>query len=206
MKIKSMKYAWLPLVLFLNLTACLDVDEATVITDDYGEEHYMPHHLKDTRGRNHFPLQIKPRGRKLFVFDPKVSAWAAYNEEGERVQTGMGSGGADFCDDTNEPCRTVTGNFRIYYKRGKDCKSKSYPVDTGGGAKMPYCMYFYRGFTIHSGYEKLTTNASHGCIRVLPSAAKWLNEEFVKVGSTEVVILSYKDEDGDGSWLRDAMM
>ena len=67
-------------------------------------------------------------------------------------------------------------------------------------------MYFYRGFTIHSGYEKLTTNASHGCIRVLPSAAKWLNEEFVKVGSTEVVILSYKDEDGDGSWLRDAMM
>jgi len=206
MKIKSMRYAWLPLVLCLNLTACLDVDEATVITDDYGSVHYMPHHLKDTRGRNHFPLQIKPRGRKVFVFDPKLSAWAAYNEQGERVLTGMGSGGADYCEDIDEPCRTITGTFRIYQKRGEGCKSKEFPIETGGGAKMPYCMYFYRGFTIHSGYEQLTTNSSHGCIRVLPSAAKWLNEEFVKVGSTDVVVLSYSDEDGDGDWLREAAM
>ncbi len=65
-----------------------------------------------------------------------------------------------------------------------------------GGAKMPYCMYFYRGFTIHAGFEVPPHNSSHGCIRVLPSAAKWLNEQFITIG-TKVIVLSYEDEDGD---------
>lgn len=206
MKINGIKHVWLLWIVCFCLTACHGIDEATMITDDDGDVHYMPHHLKDMRGRDHFPLQVKPRGRKVFVFDPKVSAWAAYNEQGERVMTGMGSGGADYCDDVNESCRTITGTFRIYHKRGAGCKSSKYPVETAGGAKMPYCMYFYRGFTIHAGYEKLTTNASHGCIRILPSAAKWLNEEFVTVGRTDVVVLSYDHEDGDGDWLREAAL
>ena len=66
---------------------------------------------------------------------------------------------------------------------------------------MPYCMYFFQGYTIHAGYEVPTYNASHGCVRVFSSAAKWLNEQFMTVG-TKVIVLSYVDENGDGDWLR----
>jgi hypothetical protein len=38
---------------------------------------------------------------------------------------------------------------------------------------------------------------------VLPSAAKWLNEQFITVG-TRVIVLSYDDENGDGDWLTNA--
>ena len=66
---------------------------------------------------------------------------------------------------------------------------------------MPYCMYFFQGYTIHAGYEVPAYNSSHGCVRVLPSAAKWLNEQFITIG-TRVIVLSYADENGDGDWLQ----
>lgn len=178
------------------LSACVEFDESTYITDDNGLVHHTKHHLRDYRGRNYFPQEIQATGKKQFVFDPKVAAWAAYDADGQRVMTGSASGGKDFCEDINKPCRTVTGNFRVYSKRGIDCKSGEYPIQTDGGAKMPYCMYFYRGFTIHAAYEVPPFNSSHGCIRVLPSAAKWLNEEFIDIG-TQVIVLSYENEDGD---------
>lgn len=180
----------------MALTACVDYDPSTYIVDDNGITHHTKHYTKDSRGRDHFPLEIQGIGRKQFIFDPKASSWAAYDEQGKRVLTGSGSGGMDFCEDVGKPCRTVTGTFRIYNKRGINCRSGEYPVETTGGAKMPYCMYFYRGFTIHAAYDVPPRNSSHGCVRVLPSAAKWLNEEFLKVGS-QVTVLSYEDEDGD---------
>ena len=61
-------------------------------------------------------------------------------------------------------------------------------------------MYFYRGYTIHAAYYVPHKSSSHGCIRIFPSAAKWLNENFIDKG-TRVVVLSYEDEDGDGDWL-----
>ena len=182
--------------LSLGLTSCVELDESTLITDDNGVVHRTTHYLKDKRGRNYFPLQIKAIGQKQFIFDPRASVWAAYDEEGHRVMTGSGSGGMDFCADVGQPCRTVTGTFRVYNKRGLECKSGEYPVETVGGAKMPYCMYFYRGFTIHAAYDVPPNSSSHGCVRVLPSAAKWLNEQFIGIG-TKVTILSYDDEDGD---------
>jgi hypothetical protein len=193
------------IVLFcLILTACADPDPSTIIIDDYGNEHYTLYYLKDKRGQRYFPLNTRPTGHNVFVFDPKVFAWAAYDEEGDRVMTGRASGGADYCEDIDAPCRTVTGSFKVYKKRGERCYSSEFPVETKGGAQMPYCMYFFRGYTIHAGYDFSGGNTSHGCIRVLPSAAKWLNESFIKIG-TQVVVLSYKDEDGDGDWLRDVM-
>ena len=188
---------WFVLLLSLGLASCMEVDESTLITDDVGVVHRTIGYLKDKRGRDYFPLQIAPIGRKQFIFDPKVAAWAAYDEEGHRVMTGGASGGKDFCEDVGKPCRTVIGEFRVYNKRGLECKSGEYPVETVGGAKMPYCMYFYRGFTIHAAYEVPNYNSSHGCVRVFPSAAKWLNEEFITIG-TKVTVLSYDDEDGDG--------
>ncbi len=185
------------LLLCVGLSACQqDVDKSTLVTDDYGHVHRTLYYLKDKRGEHHFPRQIKPTGKKLFVFDPKVPAWAAYDAEGVRVMTGRASGGADYCEDTGKSCRTVTGTFHMYGKRGEDCRSGEFPLETEGGAKMPYCMYFYRGYTIHAGYGFSGGNTSHGCIRVLPSAAKWLNQEFMTVGTT-VMVLPYENDDGE---------
>lgn len=197
MRKNGMKKAGLLIAcLALFVSACVELDESTYITDDAGVVHHTKHYLRDYRGKHYFPKTVNANGRKQFYFDPKAAAWAAYDADGERVMTGSASGGKDFCDDIQKPCRTVTGTFKVYSKRGPDCKSGEYPIQTEGGAKMPYCMYFYRGFTIHAAYEVPTYNSSHGCIRVLPSAAKWLNEEFIDLG-TQVTVLSYKDEDGD---------
>jgi len=184
----------------IGLTACIENDESTYITDDNGHVHHTTHYLRDKRGQKYFPLKIPATGHKNFVFDPKASAWAAYDADGNRVMTGSGSGGKDICEESGKSCRTVTGMFHVYNKRGVNCTSGEYPVETEGGAKMPYCMYFFQGFTIHAAYEVPEYNASHGCVRVLPSAAKWLNEQFITIG-TQVTILSYEDENGDGDWV-----
>jgi hypothetical protein len=184
------------LLLSLGLTGCMETDPSTLITDDAGYVHRTIHYLKDKRGRNYFPEQIKAPGQRLFIFDPKASAWAAYDEEGKRVMTGGASGGIDVCEEnSNQSCRTITGTFKIYNKHGLECRSGEYPVDTKGGAKMPYCMYFYQGFTIHAAYEVPEHASSHGCVRVFPSAAKWLNEEFLRIG-TKVIVLAYPDQNG----------
>lgn len=196
-------YKLLLLVLLCGVgcVGCIQNDESTYITDDQGHVHHTTHYLLDKRGRSYFPEQIRATGQKLFVFDPKAWSWAAYDADGHRVMTGSASGGRDMCEDVGKPCRTVTGTFRVYNKRGIDCKSGEYPVETEGGAKMPYCMYFFQGFTIHAAYDVPLYNSSHGCVRVLPSAAKWLNEQFITIG-TRVIILSYEDENGDGDWLQ----
>jgi hypothetical protein len=197
------KVIFLVLSLCLGLTACMEPmiqDESTLITDDAGNLHRTMHYLNDKRGRDYFPLTAPATGERQFIFDPKATAWAAYDEMGQRVMTGSASGGKDFCEDVSKPCRTVTGTFHVYNKRGAECKSGEYPVETFGGAKMPYCMYFFQGYTIHAAYEVPPYNSSHGCVRVLPSASKWLNEHFITIG-TKVTVLSYDDEDGDGDWL-----
>lgn len=186
--------AWM--LICLGLSSCVDYDESTLITDDAGYVHRTIYYAKDKRGRNYYPQIIKATGEKRFYFDPKVSAWAAYDEEGNRLMTGSASGGIDACEENaTQSCRTVTGTFRIYNKRGLDCRSGEYPVSTKGGAKMPYCMYFYQGFTIHAAYEVPEHPSSHGCVRVFPSAAKWLNEQFMQIG-TKVIILAYPDQNG----------
>jgi L,D-transpeptidase catalytic domain len=183
------------IVLGCALSACVEFDESTLITDDNGHIHRTTHYLRDKRGWNYFPKQVRNIGERQFVFDPKASAWAAYDETGKLVMTGSASGGKDRCDEDGKSCRTVTGTFRIYNKRNIDCKSGEYPVETHGGTKMPYCMYFNRGYTIHAAFEVPPFPSSHGCVRVLPSAAKWLNEEFMRIG-TKVTVLAYPDENG----------
>ncbi len=183
--------------LSLGLAGCMEYyDESTLITDDVGVVHRTTHYLRDKRGRDYFPLKEPATGKNQFIFDPKAYAWAAYDPEGNRVMTGSASGGKDVCDENqNQSCRTVTGTFHVYNKRGAECRSGEYPVETTGGAKMPYCMYFFQGFTIHAAYEVPYANTSHGCVRVLPSAAKWLSENFITIG-TQITVLSYPDEKG----------
>lgn len=167
--------------------SCASMDRSVPIVDDAGYTHYTTHFSMDNKGSDYFPEQREATGRKVFIYDPKVTAWAAYDANGMRVKTGRGSGGKDFCEDTGRGCRTVTGTFKVYSKKGPECTSSLYPIETGGGARMPYCMHFSGSYSIHGAYEVPDYNASHGCIRVLPSAAQWLNEDFIDIGTTVIV-------------------
>lgn len=183
MRIKVLITA-LPLV----MAGCSSMtDKGVPIVDDAGHVHYTKAMSSDSRGSFSFPSERKATGNKVFVFDPNIPAWAAYDKDGHLVKTGSASGGSDFCPDINRRCRTVSGTFHVYSKKGPECKSSVYPVETNGGAKMPWCMHFHEGYSIHAAYEVPQYNASHGCIRVLPDAARWLNEDFMTVGSTVIV-------------------
>jgi len=173
--------------IFTLLASCASMDRSHSIVDDNGNVHYTMGHMFDSAGANYFPATRKATGKKVFVFDPKATAWAAYDAQGNRVKTGKASGGKDFCEDVGRPCRTVTGTYRVYKKQGPECTSSKYPIETNGGARMPYCMHFHGGYSIHAAYDVPNYNASHGCIRVLPSAAKWLNQSFIDRGTTVVV-------------------
>ena len=181
-------------VLAFVLMSCGPKNKQDVVIDDAGQPHYTTPYQDDKRGQKAFPMKREAVGKKVFLFDPKAYAWAAYDAAGNRVMTGSASGGMDFCQDINEQCRTVTGTFHVFNKKGEDCKSNEYPIAKDGkvigGAKMPYCMHFHDGFAIHAAYEVPTYNSSHGCIRVLPGAAKWLNQNFIDVGTT-VIVLPY---------------
>lgn len=182
-----MKKQWMVCSVSILCASCASMDRSFPIVDDAGYTHYTASYRSDTKGTGYFPAQRPATGNKVFIFDPRATAWAAYDASGHRVMTGRGSGGKDYCEDTGRACRTVTGTFRVYSKKGAECTSSVYPVETGGGARMPYCMHFSGGYTIHAAYEVPNYNSSHGCIRVLPSAAKWLNENFVDVGTTVIV-------------------
>lgn len=172
--------------LCLLAVACMPVTRDAIV-DDAGYTHYTLSHLSDTKGTGYFPETREATGRKVFIFDPRATAWAAYDAQGHRIKTGSASGGQDYCEDTGRSCRTTTGTFRVYSKKGEECTSSLYPIETGGGARMPYCMHFNGSYSIHAAYEVPNYNSSHGCIRVLPGAARWLNQEFVDIGTTVIV-------------------
>jgi L,D-transpeptidase catalytic domain len=177
------------LSLCLILIACNPSKRETMvpITDDYGMLHYTKSMEIDLKGEDYFPSNRPATGNKVFIFDPKATAWAAYDANGNRIKTGSASGGQDYCPDIQRSCHTITGMFKVYSKKGEDCRSSLYPIETNGGAKMPYCMHFSGGYSIHAAFDVPDYNASHGCIRVLPSAARWLNEDFMDIGTTVVV-------------------
>ncbi len=134
-------------------------------------------------------VSLSAAAEKVFVFDPSQHMWFAY-DDGQLVNSGVASGGSNYCRDLKRPCHTPTGVFRVLRKEGADCKSTIFPIPYGG-APMPYCMYFTRGFAIHGSYEVVPgRNVSHGCIRVYPAAALWLSQNFIDVG-TKVVVKPY---------------
>lgn len=124
-----------------------------------------------------------------FVFNPKTHTWYAYDSNGKLVKSGKASGGKSYCPDIKRPCKTPVGTFAVYSKGSAGCKSGKYPVNNPG-APMPYCMFFHGGYAIHGSYQLPNYNASHGCIRVHPTAAKWLSSSFINIG-TRVIVLPY---------------
>lgn len=126
-------------------------------------------------------------GSNMIKVDLGRQTWTAYDSGGNFVRSGHVSGGKNYCPDIRRRCRTVTGTFTIYSKRGASCKSTRFPVGRGG-APMPYCMFFHGGYALHGSYSVPNYNASHGCVRMFPEDARWLNQNFVVTGSTRVSV------------------
>lgn len=125
------------------------------------------------------PEYIKPPAEKLILVDPRENVWGAYNSRGKLIRWGIATTGADWCSDISLPCRTKTGDFRIYSLGGEGCISSKYPLPDGG-APMPYCMYFNGSQAIHGSFDVEYGNASHGCVRVHVRDAQWLRYHFVE--------------------------
>ncbi len=143
----------------------------------------VPNHLSEIayNDLSPLPLKIDTKGKKRVVINLRELAFAAYNAKGYLVHWGPISAGKGVCAN-GESCDTVVGDFRLFRVHGKNCKSGKYPIETNGGAPMPYCMFFHKGWAIHGstlpGYHN-----SHGCVRLFYEDAQWLNQFFVKVGT-----------------------
>lgn len=144
---------------------------------------------KPQRVIQNMPSSRPATGAKVFVFSPKKLMWGAYDADGNLIKEGIASGGQGWCSDIRRPCRTPSGSYRVTRKGDGGCKSNKYPLGKGG-APMPHCMYFKGGYAIHGSYDVPARNASHGCVRVKPSSAAWLSENFMNVG-TKVIVEPY---------------
>jgi hypothetical protein len=123
------------------------------------------------------------------IFSPRTLQWKAGNSNGKVVRSGRASGGRSYCPDIKRSCRTPSGTYRVISEGGPGCRSSRYPVGKGG-APMPYCMFFSKYYAIHGSPDVPNYNASHGCVRVPPADARWLNQNFVTVG-TKVIVKPY---------------
>ncbi len=129
-----------------------------------------------------FPLKIKSDGEKQVIVDQDKLAWVAYDKYGNMVKWGPIASGSTKCSDSNRACLTMTGIFRFFSKENQNCRSNVYPIGRGG-AKMPYCMYFHKGFAMHGSNDMPGYRASHGCVRMFTRDAKWLNQNFVELSN-----------------------
>lgn len=129
-----------------------------------------------------FPLRIGAEGEKQVIVDQDKLAWGAYDQDGLLVKWGPISSGRDKCPDSARSCRTMTGIFRFFSKENERCRSNVYPIGKGG-AKMPYCMYFHKGFALHGSPDIPGFRASHGCVRMFTRDAEWLNHNFVELSN-----------------------
>jgi L,D-transpeptidase ErfK/SrfK len=134
-----------------------------------------------------FARQIAPPGQKLLLVDLQVFAFAAYDAQGKLLHWGPASGGDQWCSDSPLHCKTAAGTFRIYRMKGADCVSNTYPLASQGGAHMPYCMYYFKGYALHAYTMTGFVHRSHGCVHLFYEDAKWLQEQFVELGTAIIV-------------------
>ncbi|NDH09211.1 MAG: L,D-transpeptidase [Gammaproteobacteria bacterium] len=145
-----------------------------------------------------FPRFISSTGEKSIYVDQQKLAWAAYNDQGELIWWGPASGGSGHCNsNTQGDCKTPSGSFRVVRKNDETCISTVFPMrgdGESGGAIMPYCMHFWRGYALHGSEEVPGYAASHGCVRLFVQDARWLNEQFIdlpgaggKIGTKVIV-------------------
>lgn len=134
-----------------------------------------------------FPNQIDPPGNKVIKVSLSDQAFGAYDANGTLQTWGPVSGAKGYCSDVHRGCHTPLGHFTIQSKEGPGCFSTKFPAGKGG-APMPYCMFFHRGFALHGSYEVPGYHDSHGCIRLFVNDAKWLNRDFTTGETTRVIV------------------
>ncbi|KTD21528.1 enhanced entry protein EnhA [Legionella lansingensis] len=139
-----------------------------------------------------FPLEVDTEGEKLVVVDQDKLAWAAYGADGQLVRWGPISSGSDICSDrSSKTCRTMTGIFHFFSRENEKCRSNVFPIGRGG-ARMPYCMYFHKGFALHGSEDIPGHRASHGCVRMFTEDAKWMNHHFIDLTNDKTQKLGTK--------------
>jgi len=151
------------------------------VPNNLGRENYMaespfPQHTSSEEEHNAIVIKLG------------WQAFGAYNADGELVKWGPISAGHSWCEDVDRPCFTPVGSYIIYRKSDSDCVSSIYPITDGGGAPMPYCMFFHGGYALHGSPVLPGYHDSHGCIRMFTNDARWLNEEFIGINKTKVII------------------
>lgn len=167
-------------VMRLNRTnVALEYRNWIVIPKDFSKMTYMD--------MSPLPKQMNTHGRKEVYINLKLFAFGAYDTHGKLLYWGPASSGRKQCYDSDGDCSTVTGQFRVFRSEGKECISHEFPLETHGGDPMPYCMYFHGGTAMHYSTLSGFINRSAGCVRLFKSDAKWLNQEFVKLG-TEIIV------------------
>jgi hypothetical protein len=128
-----------------------------------------------------FPKKIEVSEPQIIVDQDKL-AWGAFDAQGNLVKWGPVASGSTKCSDSSNSCLTLTGMFRVFNMENEKCVSDVFPIGKGG-AKMPYCMFFHKGFALHGSDDIPGYRASHGCVRMFVQDAKWLNHEFVQMSS-----------------------
>lgn len=151
----------------------------------------IPNNLINSTIYDHspFPRYIDSTGEKTIYVSQKHLAWAAYDDSGELVWWGPVSSGTSYCGGAKGKCHTPSGAFRFLRKQGIDCVSSAFPRRANGmhgGAEMPFCMHFFRGYAVHGSYTVPGYRDSHGCVRIFIEDARWLNEEFIDLPSGEL--------------------
>lgn len=129
-----------------------------------------------------FPRYITSIGEKAIYVNQKQLAWGAYDDKGELIWWGPISSGSGLCGAADGHCLTPAGSFRVIRKQDIDCISSVFPRNADGsvgGAIMPYCMHFMRGFALHGSETLPGFRDSHGCVRMFIEDARWLNEDFI---------------------------
>ncbi len=137
-----------------------------------------------------FKGKARPVGEKKIVVDPVNHTWHAYAANGKLLRSGIATAGGRWCSDIGRGCKTKSGTFRIASLGSASCVSSKYPVERGGGAPMPYCMFFNGHQGLHGSYNVVRGNVSHGCVRLKVADAKWIRFNFATIG-TKVIVKPY---------------
>lgn len=147
-----------------------------------GRKVALPKNLKELTVLDVAPFdnEMDTNNEKVILVDQEKLAWAAYGEDGKIVKWGPISSGKNYCKDVGRNCYTKPGIFYVFSKKDERCRSRSFPVGRGG-SRMPYCMFFYRGYALHGSAYMTGRRDSHGCVRMFTEDARWLNEEFVSL-------------------------
>ena len=150
-----------------------------VIPKDFSKTSYM--------SMSPLPAYMNTHHKKVLFINLSLFAFGAYGPDGNLIYWGPVSSGASKCPANDDSCATPTGDFRAFRIEGKDCTSNEFPLETHGGAPMPYCVFFHRGSAVHGSTLSGFINRSAGCVRLFYADSEWIYDRFAQK-NMEVIV------------------